>query len=155
MFKQTKYHLISVLSCTLICMMSLSCMLEADQAKGVRGFWRLSEVTCKNHLTHVEEKIKLQGENIFWCFQNRLLLLEDDDPKTPSVLYRFKCEDGTLNLTDPRFNYREKCDPVINDVQVLKLYGIYDKEPRWKILKQTHEILLLNAGEYTIRLVRF
>ncbi len=123
-----------------------SCELEDSDNGDLDGMWYLASVDT----IATSGKKDMADERLFWSFQHKLLVMEDKNGKTPSVLMRFEHKDGNMRLHDPYYNNRGEGDPKLDDPTKLQPFGVQTLEETFKVEHLTSRRMVLESG--TLRL---
>ena len=131
-------HLLSTILVLFCILWGLSsCELEHSDNGKLDGFWHLTEVEILATKSHTEKREEL----VFWAVQGRLMQLMRNGT---SIYMRFKHENNTFQVYEPRQNDRMTGDSLITDVSQLEVYGITG-------LDETFAIETLTRGKLVLR----
>ena len=97
-----------------------ACDIETSGNGDLDGYWSLRQIDTLStaSATDVSER------RIFWSVQHTLLQTDDRTGAHLSYLFRFQHSGNTLVLSSPYVYGRENGDDPIDDVEVLRPYGI-------------------------------
>ena len=120
-------HLLSIIWVLFCALWGLSsCDLEHSNNGKLDGFWHLTEVETLATNSHADKRQEL----VFWAVQGRLMQLMRNGT---SIYMRFKHENNTFQVYEPRQNDRMTGDSLITDVSQLEVYGITGLDEKFTI----------------------
>lgn len=97
-----------------------ACTLETSGNGDLDGFWHLVAVDTVD----TGGVLNLSDERLFWSFQGNLLSHRDADGRCDELISYFERSGDSLFVTRTFFYDRPNSDPVVEDVGVLRPYGI-------------------------------
>ena len=126
-------------------MLLVSCELETSGNKQLDGYWQMSQVDtlATGGITDTREAL------IYWGIQGKLLQIrfsENGKYLGEGLLFRFERAPYTLNLSSPIRHHLYDTDEPIEDVEVLKPYGIYQLEEVFSIIELNDKSMVLDNG---------
>lgn len=132
----------------------VSCELETSGNKELDGYWQMSQVDtlATGGVTDTREDL------IYWGFQGKLLQIrfsENGKYLGEGLLFRFERGAYTLNLSSPIRHHLYETDEPIDDVEVLKPYGIYDLEEVFSIETLNDDEMVLFNDELRLHFRRY
>lgn len=122
----------------------VSCELETSGNDELDGYWQMSQVDTLStgHVTDTREAL------IYWGIQGKLLQIrfsENGKFLGEGLLFRFNRVNDDLILSSPVIHHLYETDEPIDDVEILKPYGIFNLEETFYIEKlDDDEMVLLN-----------
>ena len=125
-----------------LCMLLVACELETSGNKELDGYWQMSQVDtlATGGITDTREAL------IYWGIQGKLLQIRfSENGKYLGEGFLFRIERGayTLNLSSPILHHLYETDEPIDDVEILKPYGIYDLEEVFSIEELNDDNMVL------------
>jgi hypothetical protein len=125
-------------------MLFVSCELETSGNDELDGYWQMSQVDTLSTGGVADTREAL----VYWGIQGKLLQIrfsENGKYLGEGFMFRFNREDDVLTLSSPILHHLYKPDEPINDVEVLKPYGIFDLEEAFAIEElNDHNMVLTN-----------
>jgi hypothetical protein len=126
-------------------MMIVSCELETSGNGKLDGYWQMCQVDTltTGGVTDTREAL------IYWGIQGKLLQIrfsENGKYLGEGLLFRFERAPYTLNLSSPIRHHLYDTDEPIEDVEVLKPYGIYQLEEVFSIIELNDKSMVLDNG---------
>jgi hypothetical protein len=123
----------------------VSCELETSGNKDLDGYWQMCQVDtlATDGVTDTREAL------IYWGIQGKLLQIrfsENGKYLGEGLLFRFERAPYTLNLSSPIRHHLYDTDEPIEDVEVLKPYGIYQLEEVFSIIELNDKSMVLDNG---------
>ena len=122
----------------------VSCELETSGNDELDGYWQMSQVDTLSTGGVADTREAL----VYWGIQGKLLQIrfsENGKYLGEGFMFRFNREDDVLTLSSPILHHLYKTDEPINDVEVLKPYGIFDLEEAFAIEElNDHNMVLTN-----------
>ena len=130
-----------------------SCTLETSNNWRLDGYWHLERVDTISTGGFLD----LSEKRLFWAVQVNLLQVIDRDYKNGSYIFHFDYtkKETSLNLYDPRIYDKVQGDPKIEDVELLKPYGINSLEENFEIVNLTGSGLVLVSGDLQLSFIQF
>ena len=123
----------------------LSCDLETSDNGKLDGLWQLTTIDTLN----TGGTTDVRQNSISWAFQGKLLEVRNVN-EMRDVIYRFNHTEGSLKLSDPYISEREEGDIKLDNTERLRIYGISQLEPNYRILQLGKNRMCLEDG--TLRL---
>ena len=128
-------------------MMAVSCELETSGNGELDGYWQMSQVDT------------LATEGIaYWGVQGNLLQIRYSENNVylgEGLLFRFENDNSFLTLSSPVIHHLYETDEPVDDVEILKPYGIYHLEEKFSIeqldkssMVLTNDVLRLHFRRY-------
>lgn len=143
-----------LLSILTLCLLVVSCELETSGNKELDGFWQMDQVDTLSTGGVADTREAL----VFWGVQGKLLQIRY--PETGSflgegLLFRFNKDDRHLTLLSPVIHHLYETDEPIEDVEILKPFGIFHLEETFDIdelddkeMILTNDVLRLHFRRY-------
>ena len=137
-----------------LCILFVSCELETSGNKQLDGYWQMSQVDtlATGGITDMRDSL------IYWGIQGKLLQIrfsENGKYLGEGLLFRFERGAYTLNLSSPIRHHLYETDEPIDDVEVLKPYGIYDLEEVFSIETLNDDEMVLFNDELRLHFRRY
>lgn len=134
--------LIATAACTLMA----SCGLVDIESSGnghLDGYWHLTSVDSLNTKTTRD----MHDERVFWAVQGSLLTAYSPDfTGTPQrIVCQFTRENKQLTIINPRIFDRAGGDPPVENVDVLRPFGINKLDERFTITTLTSNHLTITT----------
>ena len=128
-----------------LCTFLVSCELETSGNKELDGYWQMCQIDtlATDGVTDTREAL------IYWGIQGKLLQIrfsENGKYLGEGLLFRFERAPYTLNLSSPIRHHLYDTDEPIEDVEVLKPYGIYQLEEVFSIIELNDKSMVLDNG---------
>ena len=135
-------------------MLLVSCELETSGNKQLDGYWQMSQVDtlATGGITDTRDSL------IYWGIQGKLLQIrfsENGKYLGEGLLFRFERGAYTLNLSSPIRHHLYETDEPIDDVEILKPYGIYDLEEVFSIEELNDDNMVLFNDELRLHFRRY
>ena len=105
----------------------VSCELETSGNKELDGFWQMCQVDTLSTGGVADTREAL----VYWGVQGKLLQIRFSDSGNylgEGMMFRFNRDGSTLTLSSPVLHHLYETDEPIEDVEMLKPFGIYDLE---------------------------
>ena len=129
-----------------------SCTLETSDNGKLDGFWKLTRVDT----LATGGVLDLRESGIFWAIQMNLMSVQDKYVEdSPEYLFRFEHKDGKLTLSEPHKGVQYKGDEPIDDVEVLKPYGINQLTETFTVETLNGSSLYLSTDKLRLSFTRF
>ena len=137
-----------------LCILFVSCELETSGNKQLDGYWQMSQVDtlATGGITDTRDSL------IYWGIQGKLLQIrfsENGKYLGEGLLFRFERGAYTLNLSSPIRHHLYETDEPIDDVEILKPYGIYDLEEVFSIEELNDDNMVLFNDELRLHFRRY
>lgn len=135
-------------------LMVVSCELETSGNGKLDGYWQMSQVDtlATGGSTDTRESFT------YWGVQGKLLQIrysENDVYLGEGLLFRFEDNDSILTLSSPFIHHLYETDEPIDDVEILKPFGIYRLVEKFAIkelddnnMVLTNDVLRLHFRRY-------
>lgn len=136
------------------CVTLVSCELETSDNKDLDGYWQMNQIDtlATGGVADTREAL------IYWGIQGKLLQIrfsENGKYLGEGLLFRFNRENDILTLSSPIRHHLYDTDEPIDDVEVLKPFGIYQLEDVFSIeelndknMVLTNHVLRLHFRKY-------
>ena len=143
-----------ILSLLAFGLMVVSCELETSGNGKLDGYWQMSQVDtlATGGVADTRESF------IYWGVQGKLLQIrysENDVYLGEGLLFRFEDNDSILTLSSPFVHHLYETDEPIDDVEILKPFGIYRLVEKFAIkelddnnMVLTNDVLRLHFRRY-------
>jgi len=128
-----------------------SCELEKSENGKLDGFWLLTSVDTLS----TGNSANVAEEELTWSFQGKLLQLRKATLlyyKFPDFICEFESTPTSLTVTKPIYNDRDENDPAVEDIEVLKPFGINSLEEHFTIVTLTRSRLVLKNEQLQLNL---
>ena len=116
-----------LLSILALSILMVSCELETSGNKELDGYWQMEQVDTLSTGGVADTRESL----VFWGIQGKLLQIrysEGGNYLGEGLFFRFSREDSYLRLYSPVLHHLYETDEPIEDVEILKPFGIYNLE---------------------------
>ena len=127
-----------------LCILVVSCELETSGNKDLDGYWQMSQVDTLSTGGVADTREAL----VFWGVQGKLLQIRFSESGSflgEGLLFRFNKDDKNLTLMSPVIHHLYEADEPIDDVEVLKPFGIFHLEEVFDIESlDDNEMVLTN-----------
>ena len=127
-----------------LCILVVSCELETSGNKELDGYWQMSQVDTLSTGGVADTREAL----VFWGVQGKLLQIRFSESGSflgEGLLFRFNKDDKNLTLMSPVIHHLYEVDEPIDDVEVLKPFGIFHLEEVFDIENlDDNEMVLTN-----------
>jgi hypothetical protein len=134
--------------------MVVSCELETSGNGDLDGYWQMSQVDT----LATGGKADTRESFIFWGVQGKLLQIRFSENNVylgEGLLFRFENKNSMLTLSSPFVHHLYETDEPIDDVEILKPFGIYRLEEKFVIeelddknMVLTNDLLRLHFRRY-------
>ena len=116
-----------LLSILALSILMVSCELETSGNKELDGYWQMEQVDTLSTggVADIRESL------VFWGIQGKLLQIrysEGGNYLGEGLFFRFSREDSYLRLYSPVLHHLYETDEPIEDVEILKPFGIFNLE---------------------------
>lgn len=126
-----------------------------DDSGDLGRHWMLTEVETLS----TGETEDYRPKKIFWAVQGIILEVFDKTPNSSTrqrgIVFHYEHKDNTLRLSEPRYNIREEGDPKVEDVEVLKYYGINGLEEVFSVESLDGTKMVLRSEQLRLRFKSF
>ena len=143
-----------LLSILTLCLLVVSCELETSGNKELDGYWQMDQVDTLSTGGVADTREAL----VFWGVQGKLLQIRYSESGTflgEGLLFRFNQDDKHLTLFSPVIHHLYETDEPIDDVEILKPFGIFNLEETFDIeelddkeMVLTNDVLRLHFRRY-------
>lgn len=143
-----------LLSILTFCLLVVSCELETSGNKELDGYWQMDQVDTLSTGGVADTREAL----VFWGVQGKLLQIRYSENGTflgEGLLFRFNQDDKHLTLFSPVIHHLYETDEPIDDVEILKPFGIFNLEETFDIeelddkeMVLTNDVLRLHFRRY-------
>lgn len=143
-----------LLSILTLCLLVVSCELETSGNKELDGYWQMDQVDTLSTGGVADTREAL----VFWGVQGKLLQIRYSENGTflgEGLLFRFNQDDKHLTLFSPVIHHLYETDEPIDDVEILKPFGIFNLEEIFDIeelddkeMVLTNDVLRLHFRRY-------
>ena len=116
-----------LLSILALSILMVSCELETSGNKELDGYWQMEQVDTLSTGGVADTRESL----VFWGIQGKLLQIrysEGGNYLGEGMFFRFSREDSYLRLYSPVLHHLYETDEPIEDVEILKPFGIFNLE---------------------------
>ena len=144
----------NLLSILTLCLLVVSCELETSGNKELDGYWQMDQVDTLSTGGVADTREAL----VFWGVQGKLLQIRYSENGTflgEGLLFRFNQDDKHLTLFSPVIHHLYETDEPIDDVEILKPFGIFNLEETFDIeelddkeMVLTNDVLRLHFRRY-------
>lgn len=135
-------------------MMVVSCELETSGNGKLDGYWQMSQVDTLETGGIADTRESL----IYWGVQGNLIQIRYSENHVylgEGLLFRFDNKKSILTLSSPVIHHLYETDEPVDDVEILKPYGIYHLEEKFSIelldedsMVLTNDVLRLHFRRY-------
>ena len=135
-------------------LMVVSCELETSGNGKLDGYWQMSQVDTLSTGGSTDTRESFT----YWGVQGKLLQIrysENDVYLGEGLLFRFEDNDSILTLSSPFVHHLYETDEPIDDVEILKPFGIYRLVEKFAIkelddnnMVLTNDVLRLHFRRY-------
>lgn len=135
-------------------MMIVSCELETSGNGKLDGYWQMCQVDTltTGGVTDTRESL------IYWGIQGKLLQIrysENNVYMGEGLLFRFENDNSLLTLSSPVVHHLYETDEPIDDVELLKPYGIYRLEEKFTIEQLDDKYMILTNDVLRLHFRRY
>jgi len=124
-----------------LCVAFSSCDMETSDNGKLDGLWQLTTIDTLS--TGCKADVRENG--ISWAFQGKLLEVRSSDGQR-DVIYRFNHTEGNLQLSAPYISKREEGDIKVEDLERVRIYGISQLEPTYRVVQLEKNWMCLEDG---------
>ena len=134
--------------------MLVSCELETSGNGSLDGYWQMSQVDtlATGGVADTRESF------IYWGVQGKLLQIrysENDVYLSEGLLFRFENNNSILTLSSPFVHHLYETDEPIDDVEILKPFGIYRLEEKFAIEQLDDKCMVLTNDVVRLHFRRY
>lgn len=135
-------------------LMVVSCELETSGNGDLDGYWQMSQVDtlATGGIDDTHESY------IFWGIQGKLLQIrytENNVYLGEGLLFRFENKNSMLTLSSPYVHHLYETDEPIEDVEILKPFGIYRLEEKFAIEQLDDKCMVLTNDVVRLHFRRY
>lgn len=135
-------------------MMIVSCELETSGNGKLDGYWQMCQVDTltTGGVTDTRESL------IYWGIQGMLLQIRYSENNVylgEGLLFRFENDNSLLTLSSPVVHHLYETDEPIDDVELLKPYGIYRLEEKFTIEQLDDKYMILTNDVLRLHFRRY
>ena len=135
-------------------LMVVSCELETSGNGDLDGYWQMSQVDtlATGGIADTHESY------IFWGIQGKLLQIrytENNVYLGEGLLFRFENNNSILTLSSPYVHHLYETDEPIEDVEILKPFGIYRLEEKFAIEQLDDKCMVLTNDVVRLHFRRY
>lgn len=135
-------------------MMIVSCELETSGNGKLDGYWQMCQVDTltTGGVTDTRESL------IYWGMQGKLLQIRYSENNVylgEGLLFRFENDNSLLTLSSPVVHHLYETDEPIDDVELLKPYGIYRLEEKFTIEQLDDKYMILTNDVLRLHFRRY
>ena len=132
----------------------VSCELETSGNKELDGYWKMEQVDTLSTGGVADTRESL----VFWGIQGKLLQIrysEDGNYLGEGLLFRFSREDSYLRLYSPVLHHLYETDEPIEDVEILKPFGIFNLEEVFYLEGLNDDVLVVSNDQLRLYFRRY
>lgn len=135
-------------------MMIVSCELDTSGNGKLDGYWQMCQVDTltTGGVTDTRESL------IYWGMQGKLLQIRYSENNVylgEGLLFRFENDNSLLTLSSPVVHHLYETDEPIDDVELLKPYGIYRLEEIFTIEQLDDKYMILTNDVLRLHFRRY
>ena len=137
-----------------LCVFVVSCEIETSGNGELDGYWQMSQVDTLITGGVADTRASL----IYWGFQGRLLQVrysENGKYLGEGLLFRFEKNDSLMKLSSPILHHLYETDEPIEDVELLKPFGIYRLEEVFAIDQLDEDDMVLTSDLLRLHFRRY
>lgn len=125
-----------------VCFLLMSCSIDLETSDNGKldGNWHIERIDSIENGNSLDYSDRL----MFWAFQVRFLEVRDRDSQG-AYLLRFDHSGDSLFLSSPHINDKNSGDPVVEDVEALRPFGINELNERFKVEKLSGNKMILKS----------
>lgn len=139
-----KFFFISLTILSFVGFTSCGDLLVSSDNGHLDGNWQLRRIDTLNTGAVTE----MTDSSIFWAFQGSILQMSH--PYAPQLLLRFEHDNDRLRVWDIRLNDREKGDPMVSEMSLIRSFGLNESEENFYVETLDRSKMVLKGK--TIRL---
>lgn len=134
--------------------MLVSCELETSGNGSLDGYWQMTQVDtlASGGVADTRESF------IYWGVQGKLLQIrysENDVYLGEGLLFRFENNNSSLTLYSPFVHHLYETDEPVDDVEILKPFGIYRLEEKFAIEQLDDKCMVLTNDVVRLHFRRY
>ena len=135
---------IKLFTAAIVCLAITACGWVEIEHSGnghLDGYWHLTSIDS----LATENTRDMQEERVFWSVQGGLLILYSPDftNTMQRIVCQFKRENKQLFIIEPRIFDRPAGDPLLEDIEQLRPFGINKFDERFSIITLTSKHLTI------------
>ena len=112
-----------------------ACHMESSDNGHLDGFWHLVRVdTLSTDTLSIVGTSDLSQDYFFWAFQFQLLSVRNTQKSPEEYFLRFQRQGDELVLSDPFQYVLQGKDAPVENIDLLRPFGINDQEERFRIV---------------------
>ena len=112
-----------------------ACHMESSENGHLDGFWHLVRVdTLSTDTLSIVGTSDLSQDYFFWAFQFQLLSVRNTQKSPEEYFLRFQRQGDELVLSDPFQYVLQGKDAPVENIDLLRPFGINDQEERFRIV---------------------
>ena len=112
-----------------------ACHMESSENGHLDGFWHLVRVdTLSIDTLSIVGTSDLHQDYFFWAFQFQLLSVRNTQKSPEEYFLRFQRQGDELVLSDPFQYVLQGKDAPVENIDLLRPFGINDQEERFRIV---------------------
>ena len=112
-----------------------ACHMESSENGHLDGFWHLVRVdTLSIDTLSIVGTSDLSQDYFFWAFQFQLLSVRNTQKSPEEYFLRFQRQGDELVLSDPFQYVLQGKDAPVENIDLLRPFGINDQEERFRIV---------------------
>lgn len=123
------------------CLAVTSCTLEVSDNGDLDGYWQLTKVDSLD--TGLSADMHESG--IFWAVNFDMLVARATKQPLGEVIFQFEHTADSLNLTNPYFLFRDSSDIKVDDVTLLRRYGVNNLEEKFLVKQLNSSKMILES----------
>ena len=113
-----------------------ACHMESSENGHLDGFWHLVRVdTLSTDTLSIVGTSDLSQDYFFWAFQFQLLSVRNTQKSPEEYFLRFQRQGDELVLSDPFQYVLQGKDAPVENIDLLRPFGINDQEERFRIVQ--------------------
>lgn len=121
-----------------------ACHMESSENGHLDGFWHLVRVdTLSTDTLSIVGTSDLSQDYFFWAFQFQLLSVRNTQKSPEEYFLRFQRQGDELVLSDPFQYVLQGKDAPVENIDLLRPFGINDQEERFRIVHLSSRRMML------------
>lgn len=143
-----------LLSILALGMLMVSCELETSGNRELDGYWQMDQVDTLSTGGVADTREAL----VFWGIQGKLLQIrfsEDGNYLGEGLLFRFNRDGSYLTLHSPVLHHLYETDEPIEDVEILKPFGIFNLEEVFYLEVLNDDVLVVSNDNLRLHFRRY
>ena len=123
-----------------------ACHMESSDNGHLDGFWHLVRVdTLSIDTLSIVGTSDLSQDYFFWAFQFQLLSVRNTQKSPEEYFLRFQRQGDELVLSDPFQYVLQGKDAPVENIDLLRPFGINDQEERFRIVHLSSRRMTLQS----------